>query len=89
MSVNFDEGKYQACDDFALLGKQQKFADNVRYGLRPAKASKLEDKKLDLEDKQLDVNNNANRDLPPPPKQMKMEATQVRCICRVAARNLS
>lgn len=81
LSMNFDEGKHQACDDFALLGQQQKFAPNVRYGLRPAKVSKpVEDKQSDLNN-----NNNANRDLPPPRKQMKLEETQVCCqhTCRV------
>ena len=92
LSINFDDGKYEACDDFALLGQQHKFASNVRYGLRPAKASKLEGKQLDLGDKQLEMNNNnnnANRDLPPPPKQMKMGESQV-CTADVGsvARNL-
>ena len=92
LSINFDDGKYEASDDFALLGQQHKFASNVRYGLRPAKASKLEGKQLDLGDKQLDMNNNnnnANRDLPPPPKQMKMGESQV-CTADVGsvARNL-
>jgi len=43
LSVNYDaEGKVRAYDDFALLGKQDKFASNVRYPIyRPPKPSKV------------------------------------------------
>ncbi|KAL8575486.1 hypothetical protein ACOMHN_013037 [Nucella lapillus] len=75
-SINLDDGNYKSCDDFALLGKQQKFASNVPYGLRTASAnvSKAEAKEKDLSNN--NNNNNNNNSVPPPPKQMKMAEKQ-------------
>ncbi|XP_076448116.1 LOW QUALITY PROTEIN: nuclear protein MDM1-like [Babylonia areolata] len=71
-SINFDDGNYKSSDDYALLGKQQKFATNVRYGLRPSRGGKAADSQAK------DVNNNFKADVPPPPKQMKIAERQGR-----------
>jgi hypothetical protein len=84
LSVNYDsDGNVRAYDDFALLGRQQKFAPNVAYPqkhFKPPKAAKVPEKEKDLNLNNASDNVNANNSSAPPPvKEIQIDNLQV-CI---------